>query len=323
MSAAARRFALVIDQRGTLLETGARGTLVVRHADGRVERVGLGALGAVVLHGDVALSTGVLRAMAEHDIAFAASPREGAIGVAGFVRWPRRQVRLRHQQHLVHADPVRRLAMARVVVQAKLAAIAAFVAREAWGCEAAVTRSMRAAHEARDLDTLRGVEGAATAAHFAVLRSAYGEHGPFAFDGRSRQPPRDAPNALMSLGYALAGAEAARVALRCGLDVQLGFLHEMHRDRESLALDLVEPARAVVDEWVLELLQRRRQLPSARFRATAEGGMVLTQEGRADFYPRWFSEGRPRALEAIRSLAAEVVTQLRRRVDRRESPRPW
>ena len=56
--------ALVVDRRGAALELGTHGTLVLRFADGRRERVGLHALGAVVLHGDVQISTGVLQALA-------------------------------------------------------------------------------------------------------------------------------------------------------------------------------------------------------------------------------------------------------------------
>jgi CRISPR-associated protein Cas1 len=100
--------------------------------------------------------------------------------------------------------------------------------------------------------------------------------------------------------------------LHAGLDVQIGFLHALHRDRESLSLDLIEPARAELDSWVYDLLTTRQLLQPAMFSHNEDGAVRLTQEGRRLFYPAWYQEGFRRALRPMRSLLAGILDSLRR-----------
>lgn len=305
--------ALVVDQRGAALEAGTHDTVVLRHADGRRERVGLRALGSVVLHGDVQLSTGLLQSLAVHGVALAVLPLRGRAPAVGFTQLPHRHAAVRHEQHLAYADAARRLALARMVVLSKVEAMAGFARRLAatQDNETAFTLALRAVADAGDIDVLMGVEGACTRRHFALLRWAYGDEGRFTFSGRTRQPPEDAPNALMSLAYTLAQAQAAQLALHAGLDVQLGFLHGLQRDRQSLALDLLEPARAMLDDWVLGVLNRRRLIGPEMFPESAQEPVRLTKEGRAVFYPLWFREGHLVALRPMRRLLARLLAALR------------
>ncbi len=304
--------ALVVDQAGATLERGTHETVVLVHADGRRERIGLRALGSVVLHGDVKLSTGLLQAMAAQGVALTALPVRGRAPAVGFARMPHRHVERRHQQHLTHADPERRLEIARRVVWAKLEAMARFARQHEPQNEADLYRAMRAAADATDINGLMGVEGAATLKHFSALEALYLRTSLFRFNGRSRQPPLDEPNALMSLSYTLAQSEATQLALRSGLDVQVGFLHAIHRDRESLALDLVEPARAELDNWVHGLLAERGLIAPAMFSVMSDGAVHLTHEGRALFYPAWYREGFRIAQRPMRGLLAAVLSSLHR-----------
>lgn len=305
------RFALVVDRRGAALEAGSHGTLVLTDADGRRERVGMRALGSVVLHGDVKLSTGLIQSLAAHGVALSVLPLRGRAEGVSFTQWPVRQVALRHAQHRAYASAECRLRLARLAVLAKCEAMAEFARVYAPGGEDAPIRAMRAASEATGVPALMGVEGACSERHFQLLRAAYGEDGPFRFAGRSRMPPADAPNALMSLCYTLAQTEAVRLILHVGLDPQVGFLHGIQRARQSLALDLIEAARAGLDAWVLELLARRRVIGPALF-AQGEGEPPrLTQEGRADFYPLWFREGILVAQRPMRALLSRLMRGLR------------
>lgn len=304
--------ALVVDQAGATIEIGTHDTVVLVHADGRRERVGLRALGSVVLHGDVKLSTGLLQALAAHGVALTALPVRGRTPAVSFARMPHRHVALRHQQHLVFADPQRRLEVARKVVWAKLEAMAEFARHHAPENDPDQYRAMQAASAVADVAGLMGVEGAATSKHFATLEALYLRGGPFRFNGRSRQPPRDEANALMSLAYTLAQGQATQLALHAGLDVQIGFLHALHRDRETLALDLIEPARAALDDWVHDLLAVRRQLKPAMFARGDDGAVRLTREGRQLFYPAWFRDGFHQAQQPMRHLLAGILDSLRR-----------
>lgn len=304
-------FALVVDGRGSALEAGTHRTLVLRHADGRRERVGIGALASVVLYGDVQLSTGLLQDLAAEGVALTVLPLRGRTRSVGFTHLPHRHVLLRHRQHLAYADGATRLSLARMAVVAKCEAMARFARAFAPSTEDTTYQAMRAAAQAPSLAALLGVEGASSQRHFARLAQAYGENGPFRFEHRNRQPPLDAPNALMSLSYTLAQSQAVQLSLRAGLDVQVGFLHGLQRDRQSLALDLVEPARAALDEWVHDLLMRRRVLTPAMFAGSTGEAVRLTHEGRAAFYPLWFADGCRLAERPMRALLARMLSTLR------------
>lgn len=303
--------ALVVDGRGAALEAGTHDTVVVVHADGRRERVGMRALGSVVLHGDVRLSTGLLQALAAHGVALAVLPLRGRAQAVGFTQLPHRHAAVRHRQHLAYADAGQRLTLARLVVQAKLEAMDAFAREREPSAAHDFSHALIAALQATDIAALMGVEGASTVRHFERLGRAYAAGGPFSFGTRSRQPPADPPNALMSLAYTLAQSQAAQLALHAGLDVQLGFLHALQRDRQSLALDLLEAGRAALDDWVLQLLARRRAIGPDHFASSAHEPARLTREGRAIFYPLWFSEGYLLALRPMRALLARLLGVLR------------
>lgn len=302
--------ALVVDRAGATLEKGTHETLVLTHADGRRERIGLRALGSVLLHGDVQLSTGVLQALAAHAVPFTTLPKRGRAPAVGVAHLPHRHVRRRHRQHLAYADSEQRLDLARRVVSAKLASMAECAHRHTPELEDAFYRAMHTATLARDFDALMGVEGAATVKHFSALEARYAQTGIFAFHGRSRRPPRDPVNALMSLAYTLAQGQATPLAIQAGLDVQIGFLHALNPDRESLALDLLEPARAVLDDWVHGLLVRQALFKPAQFTDSPTDGVRLDSEGRSVFYAAWYREGHRLALEPMQRLLAQLLGAL-------------
>lgn len=303
--------ALVVDQAGARLEIGSHNTLVLVHADGRRERVGIRALGALVLHGDVQLSTQVLQALATQGVALTMLSRRGRSLPAGFGCAACRRPQLRHAQHLAYGNAPQRLDLARRVLWAKLEGMAEFTRSHCAELEIPIYQAIHAATQAHDIATLMGIEGAAAAKYFEVLAMLYDKVGVFVFGGRSRRPPLDPPNALMSLCYTLAQAQATQLVLHAGLDAQLGFLHALHRDRESLALDLIEPARPALDAWVLNLLSQRRALAPDVFIHAEDGGVWLSKTGRAVFYPLWFRDGYRVALKPMRALLATLLGQLR------------
>ncbi|MBN6741618.1 CRISPR-associated endonuclease Cas1 [Acidithiobacillus sp. MC6.1] len=100
-----------------------------------------------------------------------------------------------------------------------------------------------------------GIEGACATAYFSAIFSALPAD--MAADVRSRRPPRDPANALLSLSYTLAHHECVCAAYAVGLDPYVGFLHSLDYGRESMACDLVEPLRTLLDAFVLDLLQAR------------------------------------------------------------------
>jgi CRISPR-associated protein Cas1 len=106
----------------------------------------------------------------------------------------------------------------------------------------------------QSLASLRGKEGAAAAIYF----KAYTQVFPAAlnFTGRNRRPPKDPVNVSLSLSYTLCYQEAVNAIKTVGLDPALGCLHEPYYHRDSLACDLMEPLRPLVDAWVYSLFHQ-------------------------------------------------------------------
>lgn len=116
---------------------------------------------------------------------------------------------------------------------------------------------------AENLGQVRGFEGDAAAQYFRSIPQIVPPAWRLEFQGRSRRPPRDKINALLSFGYSLLVKDAINAIVGVGLDPMLGFLHTMIPGRPALALDLMEPFRAA---WV----------DVAVFRLIATGGIQLS-----------------------------------------------
>jgi CRISPR-associated protein Cas1 len=137
------------------------------------------------------------------------------------------------------------------------------------------------AAKARSEASLRGIEGAAAAAWYGAWTEFLTRDDPvFVFDGRSRRPPKDGVNALLSYLYAVLAGSAAGAAAAAGLDPAVGFLHGERPGRPALALDLAEPFRvAVVDATVIAALNEG-QFGEADVTPPGEDGVRLTDQGR-------------------------------------------
>lgn len=131
------------------------------------------------------------------------------------------------------------------------------------------------------LDGLRGHEGTAAKTYFAVLpHLVRQQREAFAVNGRSRRPPRDRFNAVLSFLYTILCNDCVAATEGVGLDPQVGFLHVARPGRPSLALDLMEELRApIVDRLALTLVNRRQLTPDD-FRERDGGAVLLNDDGR-------------------------------------------
>lgn len=109
----------------------------------------------------------------------------------------------------------------------------------------------------------------------------------FFFKERSRRPPLDAFNALLSFAYSLLAHDCASALESVGLDAYVGFLHRDRAGRESLALDLMEEMRpCFADRFVLMLINNRIIKPED-FDFQENGAVFLTESGRRSFLLKW------------------------------------
>lgn len=144
------------------------------------------------------------------------------------------------------------------------------------------------ATRAVSLEELRGVEGDSASAYFAVFPRLLTNHDPvITFDGRSRRPPRDPANALLSFLYSLLMHDCRSALESCGLDPQCGFLHRDRPGRPSLALDLMEEFRACLADRTALSLFNRRQIQSSDFRTEDAGGVFLKDDARKIVLTAW------------------------------------
>lgn len=137
-------------------------------------------------------------------------------------------------------------------------------------------------------ESLRGLEGVAATAYFGVLDDMIlREKDTFFFRERSRRPPRDAFNAMLSFAYSLLSHDCASALEGVGLDAYVGFLHRDRPGRESLALDLMEELRpCFADRFVLTLVNNR-VMKASDFDMRESGAVLLTDTARRTFLQKW------------------------------------
>ena len=132
---------------------------------------------------------------------------------------------------------------------------------------------------ARTLDEVMGIEGACSNAYFDELAACLPAD--VTFDGRSRRPPRDLPNAALSYGYAILLSECVGALHAAGLEPSLGIAHVPTDKRPSLALDLMEQFRPLlVDQTVMALLRTRKLRPEHGVVEAEAGGIWLGSDGK-------------------------------------------
>ena len=279
-------------------------------------RVPIHHLQAVVCFGHIGLSAPLMHHLAESGITLVLLDEAGRFQAR--LEGPTSgNVLLRVAHHRVVADPAFTLALARSIVAGKLRNQRAVLLRGARESkapedEAALTRaalnlaaSHRALQGADTLDGLRGIEGEAARGYFQALNLLVRPdlRGTFAMDGRTRRPPRDRMNALMSFLYSMWMNDCRSACEAAGLDPQLGFLHAVRPGRASLALDLMEEFRPWADRLALSLINRQ-QLSAADF-DEREGGAVLLQGDARKAVVVAFQERKQEAL--MHPLLAECI----------------
>lgn len=249
-------------------------------------------LSGIVVFGRVTVTPFMIQRCAEDGRSLVWLTRTGRFRAR--VEGPARgNVLLRRAQHLVLSDGKRTLRIARQIIAAKLQnsrQILLRSAREAAGNDsrtalgdaaAQIATSIEQLPTCRTLDEARGVEGDAARTYFGV----FGHHmrvdpERFAMEGRTRRPPRDRVNALISFLYALLRAECAAGLESVGLDPQVGYLHALRPGRPALALDLMEEFRPVLADRLAIALINLRQVQAEHFDHLPGGAVNLNDEGR-------------------------------------------
>lgn len=132
-----------------------------------------------------------------------------------------------------------------------------------------------------------GIEGNCARAYFSIFNKLItNPKVPFTFEFRTKRPPLDPINAVLSFVYTLATSEFASALETVGLDSYIGFCHALRSGRNSLACDLVEEVRCIVERFVITLLNLQI-IGEADFEKQISGAVLLNLDGRKKVLSRW------------------------------------
>ncbi len=254
-------------------------------------RIPLINLEGIVCFGAVGVSPFLLGACVESNVAVSFLSGIGRY-LASVVGHTNGNVLLRRAQYRAADDEQQSLRIARNIVVAKIVNARSVLmrgARDSPSPDRAVALRQSAeqllpaiprAQAATSLDELRGLEGIAARFYFdgfnALLRPTSG----FQMDGRSRRPPLDPVNALLSFLYSLLAHDLRSAAGACGLDAAVGFLHRDRSGRPGLALDLMEEFRPFIADRLAISLINRGQVAVTDFEREPAGGFTLCDKAR-------------------------------------------
>lgn len=250
-------------------------------------RVPIHTLAGIVCFGHVGCSPALMYLCGERGVTVSFLSERGKF--LGRVEGPvGGNVLLRREQYRRADDEASAVGIARALVSAKIANARAVLRRGSRdrGPETVVCRLGKAAdalnlrlgalEAAGDLDAIRGIEGDSARVYFEVfddLIAAQKDH--FVFRARTRRPPLDAVNSLLSFVYALLEHDVRSALAAVGLDPAVGFLHRDRPGRPGLSLDLMEEFRPFfADRLVLSLINLR-QVQAPGFRTEPVGGVMM------------------------------------------------
>lgn len=255
-------------------------------------RVPLHNLDGIVCFGRVGCSPSAMAACAEAGVTISLLSRHGRFQAAVMGFSPG-NVLLRRRQYRLADDPDESCKIARNMIAAKIANARSVLLRAARDTSqdevrrSLLTAARRMANDVEtaracaSLDRLRGLEGDAAGRYFdAFPRLTTANEEAFAFKGRSRRPPLDPVNALLSFLYSLLAHDARSACEATGLDAAVGFLHRDRPGRPGLALDLMEEFRPFIADRLALSLINRRQVAPAGFSTAATGAVTMDDKTR-------------------------------------------
>jgi CRISPR-associated protein Cas1 len=254
------------------------------------QRIPIEEVDALVVHGFGQVTTQAIHLCASRGVAVQWMTAGGKFA-AGTTGHPGR-VQQRIRQYAALADEVVRLRLARRLVHAKVETQLRYLLRASRGdrpvraaCQPHIDRvreSLRKVDAARSDESLLGLEGMAAKAYFAALPFLLASQVPaeMRLAGRSKHPPRDRFNALLSFGYGMLQTAVHRATVAVGLEPALGFYHRPRTSAPPLVLDVMELFRTTLWEIPLIGSVNRQQWNVERDFAVSPGQVWLSDIGR-------------------------------------------
>jgi len=272
-------------------------TILVRQEQETRLRVPILALEGIVCFGQVTMSPALMSFCAERNVgvSFLSDHGKFLARIQGPIHG---NVLLRREQYRRADTEIGSAAVARSVLLAKVANARTSLLRAAREHPSEMVDrasdqlgdSLRALESTSTLDGLRGVEGDAAHSYFSVFDELIlQQKETFFFHERSRRPPLDNVNALLSFLYVLLAHDVSSALETVGLDPAVGFLHRDRPGRAGLALDLMEELRPVLADRVALTLINRRQIAPSGFARSDSGAVTMNDATRKEVLVAWQS----------------------------------
>lgn len=257
-------------------------------------RVPLHNLGGVVCFGRVGCSAPLMGACAAAGITISMLDANGRFQAA-IVGYSPGNVLLRREQYRVADDLDAACLIARNMVAAKIANSRGVLLRAMrdtpdtaadttsllQAASVRLAQDIEAARHCTSLESLRGIEGGAADAYFTAFPKLIAPQSrEFVFTLRSRRPPLDPMNALLSFLYSMLAHDARSACEAAGLDAAVGMLHRDRSGRPGMALDLMEEFRPFLADRLALSLVNRRQVAAAGFTKTESGAVMMDTDTR-------------------------------------------
>jgi len=274
-------------------------TVLIRQNDEVLRRIPLHNLEGIVAFGYTGASPALMGACAEKGISLTFLTSSGRF-LANVSGTEKGNVILRKTQYRCSENDMESLSIARNILVGKLhnsrwvleRVIRDHILRiDAEAVKKAtqqINNSISLLENAKTSGELFGIEGKAASSYFGVFDELILQNkNHFFFRTRSRRPPLDNVNAMLSFTYTLLEIDIASALYAVGLDPYVGFLHKDRPGRRSLALDILEELRApLADRFVITLINNRKIDPKG-FYQKENGAVLMRDEARKDFLTAW------------------------------------
>lgn len=268
-------------------------TLVVYENNNLLTRIPLGAINRIFIYGDININSKLINQLADNKI--------GMVFIGGrsrepkmFFNSPHNDAKIRINQYRCSLDDSfciefgQRLIQDKINAQLNLLQCYDVINPTRQESQAIIIERLRnyltRVTKFTSKDAILGGEGAASNQFFAGMRNILPPE--IKFSSRNRRPPKDPVNSLLSLGYTLLHYEAVLEIYARGLDPFIGFLHQLDFARESLACDMIEPLRYIIEELAIKLVIEKK-FTEELFYYEANGACLMSKLARQIFYKEY------------------------------------
>ena len=286
---------LYVDEQGCAIKKTGERLLVVKENE-VLRDIPLIHLGQVVISGNVSLTTPAMQTLLYEGIPVVFLSAYGRYHGALIPQVSRNSL-LRTAQHRVATNEAQCLELSKAFVRGKLTNMRTMLQRRKWQAPDStdltlepllaniktIQKMEKRVDSATNITELLGIEGNASAAYFGSFNFMLKEEMGFDFQRRSRRPPADPTNALLSFAYSLLTADVLSAIQVVGLDPYVGYFHQLKYGKPCLSLDLMEEFRPIIADSVVITLINNRRIKPTDF-TQSHGGWYLKDNSRKAFY---------------------------------------